>query len=72
MYIYEYIDTGVGMQAGIPRNQLSSIIRTNGCTIKADTNSFARSSKTKGGVRLSNVKRSLSKVKTLIIRSRVK
>ena len=27
-----------GMQAGIPRNQLSSIIRTNGCsTIKVDT-----------------------------------
>ena len=29
---------GVEMQAGIPRNQLSSIIRTNGCsTIKVDT-----------------------------------
>ena len=57
---------GVGMQAGIPRNQLSSLIRTDGCTIKVDTKkgwnatfriySFARSSKTKGRVRLSNAK----------------
>ena len=28
---------GVEMQAGIPRNQLWSIIRTNGCTINVDT-----------------------------------
>ena len=28
---------GVGMQAGIPRNQVSPIIRTNGFPIKVDT-----------------------------------
>ena len=27
----------VGIQTGIPRNQISSIIRTNGCTINVDT-----------------------------------
>ena len=73
---------GVGMQAGIQRNPLSSMTRTNGCTINVDTKkdktqrfevlAFARLSKTKWGVWLSSVKRLLSKVNGLIIRSKVK
>ena len=37
IYLYEYTNTGSGMQVGISRNQLSSIVRTNGCAIKVGT-----------------------------------